>query len=103
MSQDSLNTTGIYSSSRAVRFISWNPSGTLGLLVGDSGPVLSYDGTLRLLPKVTSSALYSVSWIGDTAYIVGSSGRTLSYSGGVLTKLASNTSSGFLGIAWRPS
>jgi len=99
------NTSGLYTSSATIRFIAWNPAGTLAILVGSaSGVVLTYDGaSLSSLPSPTSNGLYSVSWSGDTATIVGNSGTMLTYSEGVLKMAPTGLSSSFRGIAWKPA
>src|SRR5947209_4649629 len=99
------NTAGLYTSSATIRFIAWNPTGNLAILVGSaSGVVLTYDGsTLSSLTSLTSNGLYSVSWSGDTATIVGNSGTMLSYSAGVLKMVPTGLSSSFRGIAWKPA
>src|SRR2546425_702859 len=99
------NTAGLYTSSATIRFIAWNPTGNLAILVGSaSGVVLTYDGsTLSSLTSLTSNGLYSVSWSGDTATIVGNSGTMLSYSAGVLKMVPTGLSSSFMGIAWKPA
>src|SRR5438132_132181 len=95
----------------AIASIASNPTGTLALLVGNNGMVLSYNGsTLTLLSQVTSSWLYGVTWSSSgTAYIVGNGGIELTYSNGTLTKLPSSgtpslggTTSSLRGIAWKP-
>jgi WD40 repeat protein len=100
-----LNTSGLYSTSSAIRFIAWNSAGTLAILVGNAGGVvLTYDGTnLTGLSPVTSNGLFSVAWSGDTATIVGNSGTMLTYSGGVLKTVSTGVSSSFRGIAWKPA
>ncbi len=98
--------TSMVPSGNAVRAISFNQAGTLALLAGDNGMVLTYNGsTLSLLPTLTSSWLYSVSWSSSgPAYIVGNGGTTLTYSNGTLTKLSTTptSTSSFRGIAWKP-
>jgi PKD repeat protein len=96
--------TSIIPTGNAIRSISFNPSGSLALLAGDNGMVLTYNGsTLALLPTVTSSWLYSISWSpSGTAYIVGGSGTILTYNNGVLTKLPVGGTTQFRGIAWKP-
>ena len=90
----SMLTVGVYSSTLIVRYISFNPTGSLALLVGDSGLVLTYDGTsLSALPATTSAVLYSVSWSNGTAYIVGGLGIILSYTGGALSTVPSGFNS----------
>jgi hypothetical protein len=87
-----------------VRYVSFNPSGNLALLVGDSGLALTYNGSsLSALPTLTSNTLYSVSWAAGTAYIVGGAGTMLTYSGGTLKNVPTGTFSGFRGIAWKPN
>src|SRR5207245_11657105 len=99
-----LNTSGL-TGTNAIRSIAFNPSGSIALLVGDSGMVLTYDGsTLTLLPFTTSSYLQSVSWSpSGTAYIVGGSGTIMTYANGTLTKLSSAGTFQFRGIAWKPT
>ena len=98
--------TSIVPSGNAIRAIAFNAAGSLALLAGDNGMVLTYNGsTLSLLPTLTSSWLYSVSWSSSgTAYIVGNGGTVLTYSNGTLTKLSTNplSTSNFRGIAWKP-
>jgi Phosphoesterase family/PKD domain/Bacterial Ig-like domain (group 3) len=98
--------TGILSPNAAIRAISFNPTGSLALLAGDSGMVLTWNGsTLTMLPTLTSSWLYSISWSSSgTAYIVGGSGTVLTYVNGTLAKLATSpvTTTQYRGIAWKP-
>jgi hypothetical protein len=98
--------TSLISSNIALRAIAFNPTGSLALLVGDSGTVLTYNGsTLTLLAKLTSSALYAVSWSSSgTAFILGNSGTVLTYANGTLTKLSTSpaSTSSYRGIAWKP-
>jgi len=100
-----VNTNGL-TGTNAIKSITYNPTGTLALLVGDNGMVLTYNGsTLTLLPNITGSWLYAVSWSSSgTAYILGGSGTMLTYSSGTLSKLSSTplTTSQFRGIAWKP-
>jgi len=100
-----LNTNGL-TGTNAIKSIAFNPTGSLALLVGDNGMVLTYNGsTLTLLPNMTGSWLYAVSWSSSgTAYILGGSGTMLTYSSGTLSKLSSTplTTSQFRGIAWKP-
>jgi len=90
----------------AIKSIAFNPTGSLALLVGDNGMVLTYNGsTLTLLPIITGSWLYAVSWSSSgTAYILGGNGTILTYANGTLSKLPSTplTTSQFRGIAWKP-
>jgi len=103
-SVQTLNTTGLYSSTIVIHSISWIPSGTSALLVGDSGLVLTYDGNvLTRVANPVASNLYSISWLGTTAYISGGSGSSLTYTGGVLSTLTNNTSTSLRGLAWKPS
>ncbi len=101
-----VNTNGL-TGTNAIKAIAFNPSGSLALLVGDNGMVLTYNGsTLTLLPNITGSWLYAVSWSpSGTAYILGGSGAILTYTNGTLAKLTSNplTTSQFRGIAWKPN
>jgi len=98
-----LNTAGVYSSSLAVRSIAWNQAGNQALLVGDYGLVLSYDGTsLAALPVLTNNFLWSVSWSGATATIVGGSGTVITYTNGTLTKQVTSNTLSLRGIAWKP-
>ncbi len=98
------NTTGLYSSSVIIHAISWDPYGTQALLVGDSGIILTYDGSrLTLLPNPYASNLYSISWLGPTAYIAGGSGPSLIYTSGELSTLANTTSTSLRGWAWKPT
>jgi len=101
-----VNTNGL-TGTNAIKAIAFNPSGSLALLVGDNGMVLTYNGsTLSLLPTITSSWLYAVSWSpSGTAYILGGSGAILTYTNGTLAKLTSSpvTTSQFRGIAWKPN
>jgi len=98
--------TGILSPNAAIRAISFNPTGSLALLAGDSGMVITWNGsTLTMLPTLTSSWLYSISWSSSgTAYIVGGSGTVLTYVNGTLAKLATSpvTTTQYRGIAWKP-
>gem|GEM_PF-2956618 len=95
--------TGGLTGTNMVRSIAFNPAGNLALLAGDNGMVLVYDGTtLTLVPAVSSNFLYSISWSGTTAYIVGGGGVIQSYSAAVLKKLSSNTTASFRAIAWKP-
>ena len=100
-----LNTNGL-TGTNAIKSIAFNPTNGLALLVGDNGMVLTYNGsTLTLLPNITASWLYAVSWSSSgTAYILGGSGTILTYTNGTLTKLPSTplTTSQFRGIAWKP-
>src|SRR5438094_928757 len=75
-----VNTNGL-TGTNAIKAIAFNPSGSLALLVGDNGMVLTYNGsTLTLLPNITGSWLYAVSWSpSGTAYILGGSGAILTY------------------------
>src|SRR3989442_860645 len=99
-----LNTTGIAPAAKTVRFNSFDPTGNLALLVGDSGLVVTYDGTKLVSHNSgTANALYSASWSAGIAYIVGQKGTLLSYSGGTLTKLQSGTTANLGSIDWKPS
>ena len=103
-SVQAFNTTGLYSSSVIIHAISWDPSGTQALLVGDSGIILTYDGSrLTLLPNPYQSNLYSISWLGPTAYIAGGSGPSLTYTSGTLSTIANTTSTSLRGWAWKPT
>ncbi|TMI52374.1 PKD domain-containing protein [Candidatus Bathyarchaeota archaeon] len=103
-SVQAFDTTGLYSSSVIIHAISWDPSGTQALLVGDSGIILTYDGSrLTLLPNPYQSNLYSISWLGPTAYIAGGSGPSLTYTNGTLSTLANTTSTSLRGWAWKPT
>ena len=98
-----LDTTGLYDPSIIIHAISWSPDGTFALLVGDSGLVLTFHGSgLARLTSPVSSNLYSISWLGGTAYIAGGSGSSLTYAGGVFTNLPNNTSTSLRGWAWKP-
>src|SRR5439155_20169061 len=91
-------------SSLYVSTIARNQEGTLALRVEDNGLDLSYDGTsLTALPTLTNNFLWSVSWSGGTATIVGGSGTVMTYTNGTLTRLVTNSSSSLRGIAWKPS
>ncbi len=98
--------TSIINPNNAIRAISFNWTGTMALLAGDKGMVLTYNGsTLTMLPTITSSPLYSISWSSSgTAYIAGNSGTILTYSNGSLTELSTTQliTSNFRGIAWTP-
>src|SRR3989454_6324516 len=98
--------TSIISPNAAIRAISFNPTGTLALLAGDNGMVLTYNGsTLTMLPTITSSWLYGISWSpSGTAYIAGGSGTILTYNNGTLTKLTTfpTGTSQFRAIGWKP-
>jgi WD40 repeat protein len=98
--------TGMISPNSAIRAISFNPTGSLALLAGDSGLVLTWNGsTLTMLPTLTSSWLYGISWSqSGTAYIVGGSGTVLTYTNGTLAKLATSpvTTTQYRGIGWKP-
>lgn len=97
-----VNTTAL-TGTNMVRSIAFNPTGSFALIAGDNGMVLTYDGTtLTLVPAVSSNFLYSISWSGTTAYIVGGSGTIQSYSAAILKKLSSNTTASFRAIAWKP-
>src|SRR5207249_4868798 len=101
----SISTNGL-TGTNAIKSIAFNPSGSLALLVGDNGMVLTYDGSvLTLLPNITGSWLYAVSWsTSGTAYILGGSGTVLTYANGTEAKLTTSpvTTSQFRGIAWKP-
>jgi len=101
----SISTNGL-TGTNAIKSIAFNPSGSLALLVGDNGMVLTYNGsTLTLLTKLTYSWLRAVSWsTSGTAYILGGSGTVLTYANGTETKLTTSpvTMSQFRGIAWKP-
>src|SRR5712691_3603678 len=90
----------------AIRAISFNPTGSLALLAGDNGMVLTWNGsTLTMLPTLTSSWLYGISWSpSDTAYIVGGGGTVVTYTNGTLAKLATLpvTTTQYRAIAWKP-
>jgi hypothetical protein len=100
-----LNTGGLYPSTTIVRYVAWNSGGTQALLVGNAGGlVLSYDGTnLSVLTSGTSNGLFSVTWSGSTATIVGNSGTMLTYSAGTFNTLATGVTSNLRGIAWKPT
>ena len=103
-SVQAFDTAGLYSSSVIIHAISWDPSGTQALLVGDSGIILTYDGSrLTLLPNPYQSNLYSISWLGPTAYIAGGSGPSLTYTSGTLSTIANTTSTSLRGWAWKPT
>src|SRR5438128_11155041 len=92
----------------AITSIAFNTTGTLALLVGNNGMVLSYNGsTLTLLSQVTFSWLYGVTWSpSGTAYIIGNGGTELTYTNGTLTKVSSGITSSplpsFRAISWKP-
>src|SRR6266568_3109214 len=98
--------TSIVPPSNAIRAISFNQAGTMALLAGDNGMVLTWNGsTLTMLSSLTSSYLYSISWSpSGTAYIAGGSGTVLTYTNGTLAKLATSpvTTTQYRGIAWKP-
>src|SRR2546426_3461377 len=103
-SVQAFDTAGLYSSSVIIHAISWDPSGTQALLVGDSGIILTYDGSrLTLLSNPYQSNLYSISWLGPTAYIAGGSGPSLTYTSGTLSTIANTTSTSLRGWAWKPT
>src|SRR3989442_12638061 len=103
-SVQAFNTTGLYGSTIIIHSISWDPSSTHALLVGDSGVILTYDGSrLTLLSSPAPSNLYSISWLGPTAYIAGGSGPSLTYTSGTLSTLANTTSTSLRGWAWKPT
>jgi len=99
------NTAGLYPAITIVRFIAWNSAGTQALLVGNAGGlVLSYYGsTLSVIATVTSNGLFSVTWSGNTATLVGNSGTMLTYSNGVLKTAATGVTTNLRGIAWKPT
>ena len=98
-----LNTAGLVQSGHHIRFIGFNPPGSPGLLVGDSGLVWTYDGTkLSSIVNGNNDNLFSLSWLGNKAYIVGQNGILLIYSSGTLTKPSIATNVNFSSIAWQP-
>ena len=100
---NALSTTGLSLPGKNVRSIEFNPATGLGLLAGDTGMVLTYNGTrLAIVTSGTNKNLLSLSWFAGAGYIVGQSGTLLSYAGGTLTKLASGTTSDIASIAWTP-
>ena len=99
------NTSGLYPATTIVRFIAWNSAGTQALLVGNAGGlVLSFNGSsLSALSSGTSNGLFSVTWSGNTATIVGNSGTLLTYSNGVFKTVTTGVTSNLRGIAWKPT
>ncbi len=102
-----VNTSPLYEDSHTIRGIAFNPVVRLGLIVGDEGLVLGYDGTslARLTyngsPNITSNNLYAVGWSSGTATIVGGSGTVFEYDG-TLLKFNSGVTSSLRGIGWAP-
>src|SRR5207245_11298971 len=73
--------------------ISWNPSGTTALLVGNGGALFTYQsGTVAILNSGTTNDLYGVAWnpSGQYALISGANGSILRWDGTTVTVL--NTS-----------
>src|SRR5207237_3472303 len=84
-----LSTTGLSLPGKNVRSIEFNPATGLGLLSGDTGMVLTYNGTrLAIVTSGTNKNLLSLRWFAGAGYIIGQSGTLLSYAGGTVTKLA---------------
>src|SRR5207249_9436960 len=64
-STQAFNVTGLnISPTIVIRAISWSPDGSFALLVGDSGLVLTYNGSvLARLTSPVGSNLYSIVWL----------------------------------------
>src|SRR5205823_13910694 len=88
-SVQAFNLTGLnISPTIVIRAITWSPDGSFALLVGDSGLVLTYNGSvLARLTSPVGSNLYSIGWLGGTAYITGESGSSMTYTKGVMDKV----------------
>ena len=99
-----INTIGIAGQTLTIRSIAWNALGTIAVMVGDQGLVLTYDGsTLTAQPVLTGNWLFGVAWSGNTATIVGGAGTIITYSSGTEKKLASGATPALRWIAWKPA